>query len=84
MVESFEEAEHAGWEARAAGYDQHFTAITDQVIEPILSRLGDATGTRLLDVCCGPGHLVGQAMKRGAIAVGLDFAASMIAAARGQ
>lgn len=83
MVQSFHEAEHAGWMSRAAGYDAHFTAITNQVIDPILSRLGTVSGTRLLDVCCGPGHLVGEAIARGADAVGLDFAASMVAAARG-
>lgn len=82
MVQSFRDAEHAGWIARAAGYDTNFTAITDQVIDPILSRLGDLSGSRILDVCCGPGHLVGAAITQGADAAGLDFAASMIEMAR--
>ena len=82
MGKSFEEAEHAGWLARAAGYDAHFTAITDQVIEPIFARIGELAGLRLLDVCCGPGHLVGVAAARGADVTGLDFAASMVTVAR--
>lgn len=82
MPGSFREAEHTGWTARAESYDALFTSITDQAIEPILSALGDLTGCALLDVCCGPGNLAAVAMTRGASAMGLDFAETMVGLAR--
>ena len=57
MTGSFRDSELAGWTARADSYDRLFTPISDQAIPPILSRLGDVRGMRVLDVCCGSGRL---------------------------
>lgn len=82
MPISFRDAELAGWSARPASYDQHISPITTQVIAPILAALGPLDGQRVLDVCCGPGHLAGALAAAGAAAEGLDFAAPMVARAR--
>ena len=78
---SFKELEQAGWTARAAVYEGSFAQVTKQAIEPILSSFGPLSGKRLLDVACGPGRLTGAAAARGAVAEGLDFAATMVAEA---
>ena len=39
-------------------------------------------GTRLLDVCTGPGILAGAALERGAQVVGLDFSGKLIEIAK--
>ncbi len=81
MVASFKESELAGWTARADSYDELFTPISDQAVAPILSVLGDIRGMRVLDVCCGAGHLTAALAGRGAEAQGLDFASTMVARA---
>ena len=82
MTMSFREAELAGWSARPASYDRHLSPVTGQVIAPMIAALGPLRGKRILDVCCGPGHLAGSLAAEGAVAEGLDFAAPMVARAR--
>lgn len=82
MKVSFREAELAGWTARAESYDRLFAPITAQVIAPILRVLEPVAGKRVLDVCCGPGHLSAALAEEGAAVEGLDFAAAMVARAR--
>lgn len=80
---TFKDLELSGWSAKADAYDAWFAGVTRQAIEPLLDTLrGDYRGSRLLDVCCGTGHLAGEAAKRGADANGIDFAETMIARAR--
>src|SRR2546426_2198617 len=43
---------------------------------------GAAPGLRLLDVACGPGYVAAAALARGAVPVGIDFSARMVARAR--
>ena len=82
MAGSFRDAELAGWSTRPASYDHHLSPITNQVIAPIVSALGLLRGRRVLDVCCGPGHLAGAMAAGGADVEGIDFAATMVAKAR--
>ncbi|MHA1529956.1 MAG: class I SAM-dependent methyltransferase [Alphaproteobacteria bacterium] len=79
---AFRKFEQEGWEANSAGYDRHFSALTGQVVGPTLDAAGVRAGMRVLDVCTGPGMLAREAAGRGASAVGLDFAAQAVAAAR--
>lgn len=81
MPFSFRDAELSGWTARADSYDRLFTPISDQAIPAIVARLGDLRGKRVLDVCCGPGHLTAALASHGAEAEGLDFAGTMVARA---
>jgi ubiquinone/menaquinone biosynthesis C-methylase UbiE len=81
-VASFREAELDGWSKRATSYDELFVALTNQVIAPIVEILGPLDGTRVLDVCCGPGHLAAALANKGAVVEGIDFAATMVGKAR--
>jgi len=63
-------------------YEALFSEVTDRAIEPLLDAAGVSFGTRLLDVACGPGHLLGEAVRRGAHANGIDLSPAMVALAR--
>jgi SAM-dependent methyltransferase len=56
--------------------------MTDRVIGPIIARLGLLDGRRVLDVSCGPGNLTAALVAQGAVAEGIDFAATMVGRAR--
>jgi len=79
---SFKELEHQGWAEKARFYDDHFAGVTRQAIEPLLEGLGDVTGRRLIDICCGTGDLAEAATLVGAEVTGVDFAEPMIEIAR--
>ena len=79
---TFQDFERTGWERAAPFYGDAFGALTAQTAGPMLDAVRAAAGTRLLDVCTGPGFIAGAAAERGATVVGLDFSASMIATAR--
>ena len=80
---TFKELEHDGWTARAHAYDDWLAPVTRQAIDPVLEALGGGfDGMSLLDICTGTGHLAGAAAARGAVAEGVDFAATMVEVAR--
>ena len=79
---TFSEIEQEAWDQRAGYYDELFAPISIQAIPSILDGLGSLAGKRHLDVACGTGHLVAAAAQRGATSEGIDFAHSMIKAAR--
>jgi SAM-dependent methyltransferase len=82
VSDDFRDFEHAGWESVVAEYDQSFGSLTSQAIEPLLNSVDAGPGVRLLDVATGPGYAATAAAKRGAIAVGIDFSAPMVAEAK--
>ncbi len=65
--------ERAGWGAYIGGYNDTFGAVTRQTAQATLDAAQVGNGTRMLDICCGPGMLSEAAAKRGAHATGLDF-----------
>jgi SAM-dependent methyltransferase len=77
-MSSFRADEFAGWTARAESYDRLFTPISNQAIPSMLAALGELRNKRVLDVCCGLGHLTAALAAGGADAEGLDFAPSMV------
>ncbi len=79
---AFHAFEQAGWKAAADHYAGSFAAVTRLAIEPLLDAAGVTTGTRLLDLACGPGELSGRAARRGARVTGVDFTPEMLAIAR--
>jgi SAM-dependent methyltransferase len=78
----FHQFERNGWEVAAAHYADAFGIVTIQTTDVLLDAVGTSSGTRLLDVACGPGFVAAAAARRGAEAVGVDFSAAMIADAR--
>lgn len=65
--------ERNGWGAFIGGYNDTFGAVTRQTVQATLDAAQVGRGTRVLDICCGPGMLSEAAAQRGAHATGLDF-----------
>jgi ubiquinone/menaquinone biosynthesis C-methylase UbiE len=65
--------ERNGWGTFIAGYNDTFGAVTRQTVPATLDAARVGSGTRMLDICCGPGMLSEAAAQRGARATGLDF-----------
>lgn len=62
-------------------YDQRHNFVT-RGGQPLLDLLDAKPGERMLDLGCGTGHHVRQLADRGVVAIGLDSAPDMIAAAQ--
>ena len=75
--EAFNRFEAAGWEARADSYG-FLAPVTGRVIGALLAAVRAGPGLQLLDVGSGPGDLAAAAGMRGADAVGIDVAPSMV------
>lgn len=80
--EKFRSFEHAGWEGIPAGYHEAFGTLTSQAIKPLLDVVRLKKGMSFLDIASGPGYVAAAAAKRGAIVLGVDFSAAMVAHAR--
>lgn len=81
-LDRFHDVELDGWRRLSAGYARYFEPLVQQAIDPLLDEACVARDMRVLDLCCGPGYLAAAAARRGAIALGVDFAAEMIALAK--
>src|SRR5207247_7297232 len=81
MNDAFTKFEHEGWERVANKYDSVWSSSTRQFIPPLLDAADVRAKMSILDVGCGPGYVSAAAAERGALAVGLDFSAEMIAIA---
>jgi SAM-dependent methyltransferase len=79
---AFKAFEAEGWTRKAQTYDRLTGRATARLVVPLLEAAGVQSGTRLLDVACGPGHLAAAAAAKGAKAVGVDAAEGMVAVAR--
>jgi SAM-dependent methyltransferase len=80
--QTFADYEREGWQRNAADYDAIDLPATRQAIAPLLDSVGELHGRHVLEVACGTGHLAEHAVARGAIVVGVDVAANMVALAR--
>ena len=81
-VATFKELERQGWGAKADHYDAFAGKITAGAVAALLDATGVGARTQILDVATGPGYVAAGAEARGAHAIGIDFAADMVAAAR--
>jgi SAM-dependent methyltransferase len=79
---AFKAFEAEGWTRKAQTYDRLTGRATARLVVPLLEAAGVQSGTRLLDVACGPGHLAAGAAAKGAKPVGVDAAEGMVAVAR--
>ena len=78
----FSAFELTGWDTNIRGYDSAFGAVARQTVGAMLDAARVTRGTRVLDMCCGPGMLAAGALQRGAEAIGLDFAGAAVELAR--
>jgi SAM-dependent methyltransferase len=76
--DDFTAFEHDGWEKKAKSYKSTYGEVTKQSNGALLDALEVRAGTRILDVATGPGYVAGAAARRGAQAVGIDFAQAML------
>jgi len=74
--------EHARWQRAAGVYEATFAGATRPFMEALLDAAQVGSGTRILDIACGPGLLASGACARGAVARGVDFSPAMLAVAR--
>jgi len=81
-AEKFHNFEHAGWQEIPSQYHDAFGPLTSQSIEPLLDAARVKKGISFLDIASGPGYVAAAAAKRGAIVLGIDFSAAMVAHAR--
>lgn len=77
----YRDFELAGWERAAAAYAGTFESATRLYADALLEAVQLEPGAKLLDIACGTGHLSQLASERGAIVVGADFSAAMLAEA---
>ncbi|HIF08722.1 MAG TPA: class I SAM-dependent methyltransferase [Sneathiellales bacterium] len=82
--ETFREFELTGWRKVSAEYQEYYSRVTRQTVEPLLDAVGAGQGMRILDVATGPGYVAAAATTRGAVGVGIDFSEPQIELARQQ
>lgn len=80
---AFTRFELAGWEEKAGGWHHYFERVSTQSVDALLRavgvpRSGGRPGRRLLDVATGPGYAAAEAARRGAEAIGVDFASAQV------
>ncbi|WNC94427.1 class I SAM-dependent methyltransferase [Paraburkholderia sp. FT54] len=80
--DEFSAFERQGWETVAQPYHSYFGELTTQSNDALLDALEVRAGVQFLDVASGPGYLAAAAARRGADAVGVDFADAMVQQAR--
>jgi SAM-dependent methyltransferase len=80
--EKFRNFELQGWDGIPDTYHEAFGQLTPQAIEPLLDAARVKRGMAFLDIASGPGYVAAAAAKRGAIVLGVDFSAAMVAHAQ--
>jgi ubiquinone/menaquinone biosynthesis C-methylase UbiE len=80
--QAFRQFEHTRWQSAVDQYHDSFGQLTSQTIAPLLDAVEIRSSTSLLDVASGPGYVANAAAQHGAVVVGVDFSAAMIAKAR--
>jgi ubiquinone/menaquinone biosynthesis C-methylase UbiE len=78
---TFAEIERDGWNDRAGVYENTTAQATTQAIPALLNAVRPRFGTRLLDICTGPGFAAGAAAAIGCNVTGVDFAGEMVRSA---
>jgi ubiquinone/menaquinone biosynthesis C-methylase UbiE len=82
-ADAFNRFELEGWEDKADGWHRYFERVSTQAVGALLRAAGipadgSGAGRRLLDVATGPGYAAAAAARRGADALGVDFAAAQV------
>ena len=79
---AFRQFEQDGWRTCAPVYHDAITGVNSQSIGPMLAAAHVGTGSEVLDLAAGPGHISAAAAKLGANVIGIDFSAEMVAEAQ--
>ena len=74
--------EHETWTRCAATYLDHFAGLTRETVPLLRDTAGIRSGSIVLDIGCGPGHVAGAFAEDGAIVTGIDFSSKMVEVAR--
>lgn len=80
--DEFSRYEYEGWQRVASKYDEIWSKLTRQVIDPLLDAMSIDAGMKVLDIACGPGYASKKISERGALPTGVDFSENMIQLAR--
>ena len=81
-LQAFSSFEKNGWDRAADPYHHHWGNLSRQSAEPLLDAAQVRKGSTVLDIATGAGYVAAAAAKRGARAIGLDFAEAQVALAR--
>lgn len=79
---AFCQFEQDGWRTCAPVYHDAIAGVNSQSIGPMLAAAHVGTGSEVLDLAAGPGHISAAAAKLGANVIGIDFSAEMVADAQ--
>jgi len=81
---AFRAFERAGWESRdkATNYAAAWGPITGRAVDCLLDAARVEPGNQVLDLASGPGYVAAAACRRGAVAIGVDIAESMVSLAQ--
>jgi len=77
-MDDFSKLEHDGWDRVAHKYNDVWSHLTRQFIEPLLDAADVKARMKVLDVACGPGYVSKSISLRDAESIGLDFSENMI------
>ncbi|GGK78471.1 SAM-dependent methyltransferase [Sphaerisporangium melleum] len=80
LAVDFDAFERAGWRGRSEAYERGMAPLTTHLVEPLLDAARVESGTRVLDVGCGPGGVSAAALARGAHVTAADAEPEMVAA----
>jgi ubiquinone/menaquinone biosynthesis C-methylase UbiE len=74
--------EHETWTRCAATYLDHFAGLTRETVPLLRDAAKIQTGSTVLDIGSGPGHVANALAETGAAVTGIDFSARMVEVAR--
>lgn len=74
--------EHETWTRCASSYLDHFAGLTRETVPLLQAATNIQSGSTVLDIGSGPGHVAGAIAETGAVVTGIDFSARMVEVAR--
>ncbi len=80
--DDFSKLEYEGWTQVADLYDQTWSNLTKQFIDPLIETIHVRPGMKVLDIACGPGYASQRLYEKGAVVTGIDFSPAMIGLAK--
>lgn len=82
LNDDFSKLEYEGWSEVAGLYDQTWSNLTKQFIDPLIETIALQPKMKVLDIACGPGYVSQRLFEQGALVTGIDFSSEMIKLAK--